>query len=221
MGIVYWFTYGEDLQTSWYIGVGPVNGNEINMTLYTAFDVGFMADNLEGNANVVEVGTFDLVFRNCNQGLATYVTAEDVIGSGDFRIRRLNSIYRTRCSGGISDDTRAGGKPLEMDVRLLSARDTISGSGKAKFWERSERSDFKVGAEDIPDGAYSLEVCAVVQGEMLVTEGVGELAFRSPESDDKLLLSFDPRDCKIELLDAEGVVLSSGDAILSEKKMDG
>ena len=34
VAVVYWFTYGGDLLSSWYIGVGPVEGHEIPLTLY-------------------------------------------------------------------------------------------------------------------------------------------------------------------------------------------
>jgi len=220
VGVAYWFTYGEDLQTTWYLGVGPVNGNEINMTLFTAYDIEFMADDLEGDENVEKVGTLDLVFRNCNQGTVMFDTPEEVIGSGEFRIKRINSIYHDRCSGGISDDTPSGAKPTKLEVWLLSARDGYNGKGKAKFWERVDRSDFEVEAE-LPDGAYTLKVCDVVQGEMMVAngedEGELEFEFSSPLDGDKPLLSFDPRDCLIELWDAEGVFLSTGDDRLSEK----
>jgi hypothetical protein len=220
VGVAYWFTYGEDLQTTWYLAVGPVTGNEINMKLYTAFNVEFMADNVEGNANVVEVGTLDLVFRNCNQGRAFYDTPEDVIGSGEFRIKRLVSIYHTRCSGGISDDTPANARPLHLEVGLAPARDDISGHGKAKFWERTDRSDFKVEIEGMPQdgGPYTLKVCSEIRGEIVTVNGEGEIAFRSPESDSKPLLGFDPRDCAIEVLDGEGIALTSGEAALAEKQ---
>ena len=36
VGIAYWFTFGIDLQSSWYLGVGDVNGNEINMRMITS-----------------------------------------------------------------------------------------------------------------------------------------------------------------------------------------
>ena len=226
VGIAYWFTYGEDLQTTWYLAVGPVTGNEINMQLYTAFNVEFMADDVEGNANVEKVGTLDLVFKNCNHGIATYDTPEEIIGSGEFPIKRINSIYRTRCSGGVSDDTPSGSKPLQMEVRLYPAVDGESGIGKGKFWERTDRSDFKVEAAGIAEGTYTLRVCAdhenplveVVEFDFQVTGGEGELEFRSPEIDDKLNLTFDPRGCKIEIIDGTGVVLTSGDAVLSEKQ---
>ena len=218
VGIAYWFTYGEDLQTTWYLGVGPINGNEINMTLYTAFNVGFMEGNIEGNANVEEVGTLDLIFRNCNQGEAVFDTSEDVIGSGEFRIKRINSIYRSRCSGGVSDDTPSDARPLQLEARLMSARDNVTGGGKAKFWERTDRSDFKVEVEEAPDGTYALQVCEADQGEMEVAGGEGEMTFRSPANDSTQLLDFDPRDCLITLSDGEGIAFTTGDAVLAEKQ---
>jgi hypothetical protein len=226
VGIAYWFTYGEDLQTTWYLGVGPVNGNEINMKLHTAFNVEFMGDEVGGNANVEEVGTLDLVFKNCNHGTATFETSEDLIGSGEFPIKRINSIYRTRCSGGISDDTPSNGKPLQLEVNLYPPVEGDSGEGKAKFWERTDRSDFKVEVEDVADGTYTLQICGgeedppvdTLEFEMSVAGGEGELKFRSPEIENKLNLNFDPRGCKIELINGAGVVLTSGDEVLNEKQ---
>jgi hypothetical protein len=233
VGLAFWYTYGPDLQTAWYLGVGPVTGNEINLTLYSAGGVGFMAENLEGDESVVPVGTLDLVFKNCNHGTATYMFNEvegDLVieaESGEFPIKRISSIYRQRCSGGISDDTPKGGKPLQMDVRLYPVADDGVGEGKAKFWERTDRSDFKVEVEGVPaSDAYSVRICAdnadpevvVMQFDMVVTDGEGELEFRSPEIADKLNLNFDPRGCKIELLDGETVLLTTGEDVLSEMK---
>lgn len=229
VGIAYWFTYGPDFQTSWYLGVGPVVGNKIEMILYTASDIGFMAANVEGNKEVVPVGSMDLDFHNCNKGIATFAFIEDdaVIDSGEFPIKRISSIYRQRCSGGISDDTPAGGKPLQMEVRLYPVEEGGSGEGKAKFWERTDRSDFKVEVEDIADGdGYTVRICAdnkdpeveVQQFPMSVFEGEGELEFRSPAIDSKLNLSFDPRGCKIELLEGDVVLLTTGEDVLSQKK---
>ncbi len=223
VGIAYWFTFDiEGLKSTWFLGVGPVDGNEINMTLYSAANVGFMEGDVEGDTDVDVIGTLQLVFKNCNHGIATYDTSttEHPIGSGEFPIKRISSIYRTRCSGGISDDKESGGEPEQLEVKLMPAVEGADGEGKAKFWERDDRSDFKVEAEGIPDGTYSLKVCEEPDpvGELVVVAGEGELAFRSPAHDDILELSFDPRDCKIELLDGETVVLTSGDAVLAEKE---
>lgn len=231
VGIVFWYTFGSDFLTSWYLGIGPVTGNEINMTLYTATGIDFMAADLEGDESVVPVGTLDLEFRNCNHGMATYVFTETVgdalveTGSGEFPIKRISSIYRQRCSGGISDDTPKNGKPLMLEVGLFPVEADGSGEGKAKFWERSDRSDFKVEVEGVLDDDYTVRICAdhenpeveVKQFDMPVVNGEGELEFRSPEIDDKLNLNFDPRGCKIELLYGDLVVLTSGENVLSEK----
>ena len=232
VGIVFWYTFGSDFLTAWYLGIGPVTGNEIEMTLYSAAGIDFMSEDLEGDESVVPIGTLNLVFKNCNHGMATYVFNElvgDVLvetGSGEFPIKRISSIYRQRCSGGISDDTPKNGKPLMMEVKLFPVEADDSGEGKAKFWERSDRSDFKVEVEGVLDGDYTVRICAdhenleveVSQFDMPVVNGEGELEFRSPEIDDKLNLNFDPRGCKIELLDVDVVVLTSGENVLSEKK---
>jgi len=219
VGVAYWFTFGEDLETTWFLAVGPVNGNQINMDLYTAFNIEFMADDVEGNANVELVGTMDLVFKNCNHGTATFNTPEDVVGSGEFPIKRINSIYRTRCSGGISDDTPPHGKPLQLEVLLYPPVEGGPGKGKAKLWERSDRSDFKVVVEEMPAGDYplTLKVCEEARGEMQVTDGMGELVFRSPPTDSTLNFGFETKGCPIELFDGDVVVLTSGDAVLEEK----
>jgi hypothetical protein len=227
IGIAYWFTYGQDLQTSWYLGVGEISGHQIDMVLYTASEIGFMAANIGGDEGVTSVGTMLLDFKNCNHGIASYEFSggEQELDDGEFPIKRISSIYRQRCSGGISDDTPAGGKPLQMDVRLLPMEEDGVGEGKAKLWERTDRSDFKVEVEDIPDDVYLLRICAdnddtaveVVEFDIEVLGGEGELEFRSPEIDDKLNLNFDPRGCKIEVLKGELVVLTSGERILSEK----
>ncbi len=190
------------------------------MTLYTASDIGFMAANLEGNDSVVPVGALNLEFRNCNHGQADYefdaVEGDVAVDAemGEFPIKRISSIYRQRCSGGISDDTPRHGKPVTMEVGLYPVSDSARGRGKAKFWERSDRTDFKVEVENLPDRTYTLKVCGVV----VASEMPGELEFRSPEADDKLHLNFEPRDCKIELFDEGEVVLTSGDEVLSEKQ---
>ena len=226
VGIAYWFTYGADLKTSWYLGVGDVMGNKISMVLYTASDIGFMAANLEGDELVVPVGFLNLEFRNCNHGIATFgfTEAEEVIDSGEFPIKRISSIYRQRCSGGISDDPPANGKPLQLEVSLYPVADGGAGKGKAKFWQRADRADFKVEVEGVPaaSSAYSVRICAdnanpEVKFDMVVVDGEGELEFRSPEITDKEDLNFEPLGCKIELLDGEVVVLTTGEEVLSEK----
>jgi hypothetical protein len=218
-GAVYWFTYDGDLKTAWYAGVGPVEGNQIFLTLYTAFGVDFMQAEGPVEASVEEIGTMTLTFQNCNRGVAEFETVDEAVGSGEFRIRRLTKMYHSRCSGGISDDTPSDARPVVLHVRLLPVRDDISGEVMAKFKHQADRSEFSLEAEEgVTDGTYQLEVCGENRGELVVTAGEGELKFRSPEEDGAVLLTFDPQNCPIELLDDSGVALSTGEAVLGDKQ---
>jgi hypothetical protein len=215
--VAYWFTYGDNLDTAWYMAIGLVEGDQVVMKLYTAEGVAFMEEDTPGNESVYSVGALVLSFHNCNKGVASY-DIEDK-GSGNFEIKRLAGLYNSRCSGGISDDTPSNAKPIQMEVNLDPAREGITGKGKAKFWERVDRSDFHVSAEDIPDQVYDIMICdpLVMVGTLTVEGGEGQTQFRSPEAAGKELLSFDPRDCVIELHDGGGAVLTSGAYVLAEK----
>lgn len=214
LAVAYWFTYGDDLLSAWYLALGPVEGHEIPMTLYRASGAGFMEEDVEPDATVEEVGTLLLSFHNCNQGRAAFETPEELLGAGEFRIQRLTSIYRMRCSGTHADD---GGGPLKLEVRLHPARDDVEGQGKGLYWERSTRIDFKVEVEGLADGSYALEVCGEHRGDFEVADGEGAIAFRDPPTDSHLPLGFDPLDCPIDVLDEVGVALTSGDAVLGEQ----
>ena len=215
--VAYWFTYGDNLDTAWYMAIGLVEGDRVVMKMYTAEGVEFMEEDAPGNESVYSVGTLILSFHNCNKGMASYEI--DGNGSGEFEIKRLASLYNSRCSGGISDDTPSHAKPIMLDVDLGPAREGITGKGKAKFWERVDRSDFHVSAEDIPDDVYDIMICnpLVLVGNLTVAGGEGQTQFRSPEAAGKELLSFDPRNCIIQLHDGGGAVLTSGEDVLAEK----
>ena len=215
--IAYWFTYGDNLDTAWYMAIGLVEGDQVVMKLYTAEGVEFMEEDAPGNESVYSVGALILSFHNCNKGMASYDMEGN--GSGEFEIKRLAGLYNSRCSGGISDDTPSNAKPIQMEVGLEPAREGITGKGKAKFWERVDRSDFHVSAEDIPDNVYDIMICdpLVMVGTLTVAGGEGQTQFRSPEAAGKELLSFNPRDCVIELHDGGGAVLTSGEDVFAEK----
>ena len=215
--VAYWFTYGDNLHTAWYMGIGLVEGDQVVMKLYTAEGVEFMEEDAPGNEGVYSVGSLVLSFHNCNKGIASYNMVDN--GVGEFEIKKLAGLYNSRCSGGISDDTPSSAKPIQMEVDLGPAREGITGKGKAKFWERVDRSDFHVSAEDIPDNVYDIMICdpLVMVGTLTVAGGEGQTQFRSPDPAGKELLSFNPRGCVIELHDVAGAVLASGEDVLAEK----
>ena len=219
--VAYWFTYGDDEQSAWHMAIGAVDGNSVPMTLYTSYDVEFMQDD-DDQMNPVEVsGTLVLTFHNCNKGVAEYELDGE---PGSFEIRRLAGLYNGRCTGGISDNTPGDAKPLMLEVALLPPEGEDSDAkGKAKFWERADRSDFHVSAEYLPEnGPYDVaftncDAEALYEDVLLATDGEGAVQFRSPESDGKILLTVDPRPCTIEIQRSGTVVLTSGDAMLGEK----
>jgi len=211
-GVAYWFTYGDDANSAWYLGVGPVSGNRIEMVLYESANVGFLQPNQPGNDQVQEVGTMVIEFSSCDEGEASFESDIATVGSGVFPIERISDLYNTDCSGGISDDTPSDVLFDEQRIALVPAREGINGSGHADFKERPDRTEFSVEAEDIADGSYRIWVDNIDRGELVVSLGVGETEFRSPAEAGKILLTFDPRGKEIAVHDDQDAVLTSGDS---------
>jgi len=216
VGVAYWFTYGDDMESAWFFGAGPVSGDRIKMILYEGIGIGFLEDNKPGDDRVVEVGTMEIEFSSCNDGVVTFATEIEGVGSGDFPISRLTDLYNTECSGGVSDDTPSDVPISEQRIGLVAAREGITGSGHADFEERSDRTEFSVEVEDLEDGNYRIFVGGIDQGPLIVGMGIGETEFRSPVEDGKILLTFDPRGELVEVFDDQGVVLTSGDVVFDD-----
>jgi hypothetical protein len=213
VGVAYWFTYGDDMESAWFFGVGTAIGNRIEMILYEGSGIGFLEENMPGDDQVLEVGTMEMEFSSCNEGEVKFTTEIENVGSGMFMIERLTELYQTECSGGVSDDTPADVLPTEQRISLVSARAGITGSGHADYEERADRTEFSVEVEDLADGSYRILVGGVDQGELVVVMSIGETEFRSPVETGKILLTFDPRGEVIEVHDGQGAVLTSGDSV--------
>ena len=213
VGVAYWFTYGADMQSAWYIGIGPVVENRVEMTLYEVADVGFLQPS-DPNADPVQaIGTMVIEFSSCTMGEVSYDTNLAGVGSGSFDVARLTDLFNAQCSGGVSDDTPSSVLFTEQRIGLAPARQGIVASGHADFEERPDRTEFKVEAEDLPDGNYRIFVGGIDRGQLVISLGVGETEFRSPVEAGKVLLTFDPRGQVVEVHDGQGAVLTSGDAV--------
>jgi len=221
VGVAYWFTYGDDLASTWFIGIGPVSGNRIEMKLYEVNGVGFLEDDNPDKNEVEDIGEMEIEFSSCDEGEVTFSTDIAGVGSGNFPITRLTSMINTQCSGGISDDTPASVLVTEQRISLAPARNGINGSGHADFEERPDRTEFSVEAEDIPNGSYRIFVGGVDRGELVVSLGTGETEFRSPVEAGKVLLTFDPRGQLVEVRDGQGTILTSGDTVITGGGDDG
>ena len=214
VGVAYWFTYGDDMESAWFFGVGPVDGDRIDMVLYEGSGIGFLESNAQGNDRVTDVGRLEMEFTSCTEGTATFTTTLDGVGSGSFPVERFTDLFNTSCSGGVSDDTPPNVGLTEQRIALVPARAGINGSGHADFEERPDRTEFSVEVEDLPDGNYRILVGGVDRGELVVTMSIGETEFRSPVEIGKVLLTFDPRGQEVEVHDAQGAVLTSGDGVI-------
>ena len=206
---VYWFTYGDDRKTAWYLGIGYLVEDRIEFELYDSTDVGFLQAAEPGNNSVTSIGTMSITFSGCDAGVVSYATTHAEVGSGSFNIERISEIMNTHCSGGISDDMHSDAMFGEQRMALGPARDGVTGSGHARYEDYPGHMEFEIEVEGLPDGDYHLFVGMQDRGTFNVHNGHGSIEFRSPAETGSMMMTFDPRGMQVEIHDDQGVVLSS------------
>lgn len=207
--VVYWFTYGADRKTAWYLGIGDLVDNRIEFELYDSTDVGFLQNAQPGNDSVQSIGTMTVVFDSCDSGAVTFETSHAEVGSGTFNIARISEVMNTHCSGSISDDMHADAMFGEQRMELTPAREGIAGRGHARYEDYPGHMEFEIEVEGLPDGDYHLFAGMQDRGGFNVHGGRGELEFTSPGETGTMMMTFDPRGMLIEIHDDQGAVLSS------------
>lgn len=207
----YWYTYGPDRKTAWYMGIGELVENRIEFELFNSLDVGFLQGGVPGNESVIRIGAMTIEFGSCQSGEVTYATTHEEVGSGSFTIERILEVMNTHCTGGISDDMHADAMFGEQRIGLTSFREGENGSGHARYEDYPAHMEFEVEVEGLPDGTYRLYVGGQERGDIEVMNGRGEIRFSSPGEDGHMMLNFDPRSVIIEVHDNQGVVLSTFD----------
>jgi hypothetical protein len=207
--VAYWYTYGADRKTAWYLGIGDLVDDHIVYELYDSTDVGFMQDDEPGDDSVQSIGTMTIVFDNCNSGTVTFETSHAEVGSGSFNIVRVSEIMNTHCSGGISDDMHADAMFGEQRMELTSAREGIAANGHARYEDYPGHMEFEIDVEGLPDGDYHLYIGMQDRGVFSVIGGRGSMEFTSPGEIGNMMMTFDPRGMLIEIHDDQGVVLST------------
>ena len=215
--VVYWYTYGQDRKTAWYLGIGDLIENRIEFVLYDSTDVGFMQDAQQGDDSVENIGTMTIVFDGCDSGVVTFETDHEEVGSGSFNITRVSEVMNTHCSGGISDDMHMGAMFGEQRMALTTAREGIAGSGYARYEDYPGHMELEVEVEGLPDGDYHLFVGMQDHGVLNILEGHGRLEFASPSETGIMMMTFDPRGMQIEIRDDQGTVLSSFDNAFTQE----
>ena len=214
--VVYWYTYGADRKTAWFLGIGDLIDNRIEYDLFESTDIGFMQDAMPGSDSVNSIGTMTIVFNSCESGVVTYETDHATVGDGTFNIERLLEVMNTHCTGGISDDMHADSMFGEQRIGLTPAREGITGDGHAQYQDYPSHMEFRVEAEGLPDGSYHLFVDMQDRGPLEISNGHGVMEFTSPAEDGRMHMTFDPRGKQIEIHDNNGVVLSSFDDMFEE-----
>lgn len=214
--VAYWYTYGTDRNTAWFIGIGDLVDHRIEMELYDSTDVGFMQDADPDNDPVSDIGTLVFEFDSCQSGTVTFDTNRQDIGSGSFHIQRLAEVMNTHCTGSIVDDMHSDAMFGEQRMELLSSREGIEGNGYARYEDHPGQVEFEVEVQGLPDGSYHLFVGGQDRGPFDVIDGRGQMRYLSPGGDGYVLMNFDPRGMQIEVRDGQGAVLSSFDDALDE-----
>ena len=207
--VAYWYTYGADRKTAWYLGIGDLVDDQIIYELYDSVDVGFMQGDEPGNDSVQSVGTMTIVFDSCDSGAVTFDTGHEEVGSGSFNIARVSEIMNTHCSGSIADDMHADAMFGEQRMGLMPAREGMFGEGHARYEDYPGHMEFEIDVEGLPDGDYHLYVGGQDHGVFSVSNGHGSMEFTSPGETGSMMMTFDPRGMLIEIHDDQGVVMSS------------
>lgn len=203
--VAYWITTDAAGKPLWVIGQGPITGNKAVL----AAVVGNAATQAAGTQSW---GQMTVTFSDCAHGTVQFAPSDSRQPRGQTTIARLSPDAGKSCSGGISDDHGGGG-----DVRIVQFFTNTgvvpAASGRARFEDRSDRSDFNVEAEDLPIGDYSLRVGGVEKATLTVTTSAngteGEVEFRSPAEAGKILLDFDPRGQRVEIAQGSTVFLTT------------
>ena len=202
--MAYWFTKDASGRPVWLIGEGAIVGN------HAVLDA-VVAASTSASSTVRPWGTLTVSFDDCSHGSVQMNPTDARQPAGRTSLTRLSDDSSASCTGGISDDRVASHD--DRIVQFFSNSGVVpAANGRARFEERSDRTDFNVEVEDLPAGQYSLRVAGVERGTLDVAArsggNQGELEFRSPAEPGHLLLDFDPREQTVEVAQGSTIFLA-------------
>jgi len=203
--MAYWFTTDATGKPIWVIGEGPIVGNRAVLNAV-------LGSSAAPTGSAQAWGKLTVSFADCAHGTVQFVPDDSRQPRGQTTIARLSDASSSTCTGGISDD-RVTSNDLRIVQFFTNTGVVPAASGKARFEERSDRTDFKVEAEDLPIGAYSLRVAGTERATLNVVTTAsgteGEVEFRSPVEPGKILLDFDPRGQMVDIAQGNTVFLTT------------
>lgn len=210
--LVYWYTYDAAGRPAWVVANGPVVGDGATLAAFTA-EGGAPGSSFDpANVRLIEWGTLNVRFNDCNTGTVGYTPVLPGLSAGQVAISRLTLLHNSTCSGGISGLTRDGANITSVTQFLGNSGVFPAGQAKVEFEERVDRSEFSVELEDVAAGTYSIRVGGQPRGTVVASASAngirGEVEFRSPVEAGKILLDFDPRGQLVEVVQGAAVVFS-------------
>jgi hypothetical protein len=211
--VAFWFTHDLQGKPMWLVGSGPVEGERALVDTYEAKGGAFNNSFAPGAIQQTPWGALEFTFADCNTGSVRYVPDAAGLPTGVIPLTRLTKLYGSDCSGGISDDRKANSADQRVVQYFNNTGIHPQASGKTRFEQRSDRTDFHVEVERLPVGTYDLAVGGQVVADLVVAmAGIvarGEVEFRSPAEPGHGLLDFDPRGQSVDVLQGAVVVLST------------
>lgn len=193
----FWFSPDASGRPQWVRAKGAVRGDRAVLDAVAA-------------GSTTPWGKLTVAFTDCSKGTVAFAPLDARLPQGRSTIVRATPTSPGACTGGISDD-----RTVANDDRIIEFLDNTGvvriASGKVRFEERGDRTDFKVEAEDLPLGDYALRVGgverALIEVRTAATGTEGEVEFRSPVEPGKILLDFDPRGAVVEVAQGNTVFL--------------
>jgi hypothetical protein len=202
----YWTTTDASGRPMWVIGKGPIVGNRAVLSAVVG------ASATPSGASQAW-GRLTVAFTDCLHGTVQFAPNDPHQAHGTTTIARLADDSAQGCTGGISDDRATASNDIRIVQFFTNTGAAPGASGKARFEDRGDRTDFKVEAEDLPIGTYSLQVAGAERATLNVATSAngteGEVEFQSPAEAGKILLDFDPRGQQIDIAQGGAVFLTT------------
>ncbi len=209
-----WFTFDNDGNQFWLIGVGEISDQSIEFQMLVPQGGRFGDLHNAANVSTQQWGKLTFTFTDCNNGTAHWQPTVSGFSSGSMPITRNTVINNLYCTGGLFDELGDSVSNDEIITALVPVGNSITAQGKAKYQQRADRIDFSVEIEHVPVGDYELFVAGEYQADIQVVTlangfNEGEVEFRDPVEPGKLLLDFNPVGALIEIKQANQLILTS------------
>ena len=211
---VVWYTFAANGAPLWVAGSAPVAGTSFDVPVYTlSATVQPGPFGSAGGGEFHAFGTLHFDFSSCDAATVSYDPVDPQLANGTMSLQRGTQRFASQCTGGISDNKSASAGDSEIEQFLTPVGNVGAGKARARFEQRSDRSEFSIELEDLPAGSYRLlvggEDRAGVEVRSVPGGTQGETEFRSPVEPGKVLLDFDPRGQAVEVRGAGGTLFSS------------